>query len=420
MNKQDAIAPRTPQAGAATPEELIARAAGLRELIRSQQDEAETLGRYNQEVHEALVKAGLYDVLTPRVYGGYEYDVATFVKIVVELGRADPGSSWCYALGHGHALTTAASWTKEAQDDVFNHGYGYFRASHSLAPGGTAKKVDGGYLVNGKSAYQSGVPYSSHATLNLILEGSEGKGPGGMPTFLQTLVPAEDFTICDNWGGDHVLGMRASGSNSVEVKDVVVPECYAVELPWLTETERTTSIGAEQHDNSLYLGVGQTFLQCELVACIVGAAYAALDEYEELARTRNAPLPPRGPRIEDAGFQRDFGQCKMKADGAKAMLVWAVEEYGRRCENAFRNGVPFTRKMDIELYGILVQAGELATQAVEQLYISAGTSATVTKGAKMGRYLRDVQTYRTHPSSQYGQLGQRIGAVNFDVATSIF
>lgn len=110
----------------------------------------------------------------------------------------------------------------------------------------------------------------------------------------------------------------------------------------------------------------------------------------------------------------------MKADSARAALTWVSEEFARNCEAAFRHGKPFTRKMDIELYGILVQAVELSSQAVEQLFISAGTSACMGRTSRMGRYLRDVAASRTHPSTQYGQLGQRIGAVNFDVATSIF
>tara|TARA_R110002020_G_scaffold65413_9_gene172799 strand:- start:162 stop:1397 length:1236 start_codon:yes stop_codon:yes gene_type:complete len=399
-----------------TSEELIRRAEGLRELIRAQAQEAEALGHYTDDVHEALLAQGFYHVLTPKRYGGLELDVATFAKLAVEISRGDPGSGWCYVLGHGHALTTAALWSQSAQDEVFTTPAGYFRASHSLQPGGTARKVDGGYIVNGVSPYQSGVPYSTHATLSVILEGEDR---GGFPAFLQVLVPEGQFEIVDDWGGDAIIGMRASGSNSVRVAEQFIPEHYAIELDWLGELEKSTSPGAVLHDNPMYLGVAQTFLQTELVAVIVGAARAALDEYEVLSRTKASALPPRAPRIEDPGHQHDFGAAKARTDSAEAILLHVAHRYAEQNEAAVRGGIPFTRKADVENYGMLLQAGELASQAVEILFRSAGSSAAK-KGARIERYYRDVSMYRTHTSSQYDALAQRIGAVNFDVITSVF
>lgn len=396
---------------------LIERAVGLRDLIRSKQQEAEDLGRYPQDVHDALVESGLYHLLTPKRYGGIEADVATFAKVVVEISRADPGSGWCYALGHGHALTTASNWPEAAQDAVFANDRGYFRASHSLQPGGLARKVEGGYIINGKSGYQSGVPYSTHATLSVILEGTEN-GPG-FPTFLQVLVPEDQFEIVDDWGGDAIIGMRASGSNSVVVSDQFVPEAFALELDWLAEQQKSTSPGAVLHGNPMYLGVAQTFLQTELVAVIIGAARAALDEYEAITRSKPSALPPRGPRVEDAGHQRDFGTAKVKTDSAEAILLYVAHRYAEQNEAAVAGGVPFTRRADIENYGMLLQAGELASQAIEELFRSAGSSAAK-KGSRLERYYRDMSMYRSHTSTQYGALTQRIGAVNLDQATSIF
>lgn len=399
-----------------TAEQLIERAAGLRELLRRDQAEAERIGHYTDAVHQALLDSGLYHVLTPKKYGGYELDVKTFLKIVVDISRGDPGSGWCYCLGHGHALTTAALWTGEAQDSVFTAAP-YFRASHSLRPSGNARPVEGGYVIDARSGFQSGVPYSTHATVCVTVEGSGG--PGVMPRFLQVLVPADQFTIVDDWGGDASVGMRASGSNTVLVEDQFVPESYAIELDWLAETERSTSVGAEFHDDSLYLGVAQTFLQAELVAVVIGAARAALDEYEEQCRAKVSALPPFVSRTEDAGYQRDFGSATMKVDSAELILYRVAELYRERSEAAFRDGVPFTRAMDIEHYGMLTQAGELAAQAVEELYRSSGASAAL-KGSRMERYFRDISMARSHTSMHYGPLAQRIGAYNFGLVNSIF
>lgn len=398
-----------------TPAAVVERARGLHELLRSQQDEAEDLGRYTQEVHEALLAGGFYHLLTPKRYGGLEADLATFAKVVIEISAGDPGSGWCYCLGHGHNLTTASGWPVEAQDEVFNNPLGYFRASQSLPPSGTAKRVEGGLLINARSPYQSGVPYATHATVLVLLEdaGSE------QPTFLNVLVPADKFQILPDWGGDATLGMRASGSNTVLVENEIVPEYYATVSDFLQVQEQSTSAGYKLHGNPIYLGVAQTFLLTELVAVVIGAARAALDEYETIIRQRKTILPPQILRVEDPQHQRDFGHARVLTDSAETIVLACAQRYLEHSATAVSGGQPFTRKMDIELFGQILQAGDMASQAVELLFRSAGSSAAK-RGERMQRYMRDVQTYRGHNVAQFDPIVQRIGAVHLGQAKSIY
>ncbi|MGB0091818.1 MAG: hypothetical protein WBP81_04720 [Solirubrobacteraceae bacterium] len=46
-----------------------------------------------------------------------------------------------------------------------------------------------------------------------------------------------------------------------------------------------------------------------LAAVTVGAAYNALDEYEQLMRNKPTPLPPFVPRIQDREYQRWNGRA---------------------------------------------------------------------------------------------------------------
>ncbi len=54
-----------------TPDELVARAAALRPLLRAQQDENDARGTYSEELHQAFLKAGLYRTMQPKMFGGY-------------------------------------------------------------------------------------------------------------------------------------------------------------------------------------------------------------------------------------------------------------------------------------------------------------------------------------------------------------
>lgn len=85
-------------------EELIARAVGLRGALLEGQAAAEERGTYSPQMHAEFQKAGFYRTLQPRRYGGYEFDVPTFARLVIEIARGCPGSAWCLCLAAGHAL----------------------------------------------------------------------------------------------------------------------------------------------------------------------------------------------------------------------------------------------------------------------------------------------------------------------------
>tara|TARA_R110002020_G_scaffold65413_23_gene172841 strand:- start:28 stop:924 length:897 start_codon:yes stop_codon:yes gene_type:complete len=298
---------------------------------------------------------------------------------------------------------------------VFNNQAGYFRASQSLPPAGTAKKVDGGYIINARSPYQSGNPYATHAIVHVMLEGS----PEGAPEFVHAMVTADQFSRIDDWGGERVLGMRASGSNSILIENQFVPESFVVDGNWLTVPEITTSPGWELHRNSIYLGVPQTFLMTELVSVMVGAARAAIDEYRDIITQRTTILPPQQLRSKDPQHQRELGTAIVKTDAAEAILLHVNEVYEERSRITAETGEPFTRAMDIEGFGMLIEAGDMVSQVIEMLFRSAGSSAT-RKGQRMQRYLRDVEMYRSHNVAQYGQMMQRIGMVDLGAALAIY
>lgn len=390
-------------------DEAVRLAAGLRQQIRDQQDEAERLGHYTQDVHDTMLERGLYHLLTPRRHGGHEVSLETWLRVVVEISRGDPGSGWCYCLGHSHSIQVASLWPEAVQLEAFAGPY--LRASHSLAPAGTATRVDGGYRLTGVSRYQSGSPFSTHAIALVQVEGD------GEPRPMQALLPMDRCTLLDDWGGGKVLGMRASGSNSVRFDDVLVPAAALVPPTWAGEIPAAQT-GAAIHGNPMYIGSVQTFLGAELAAIVVGAARAALDEWEELSRTRKAPLPPFVTRDLDPSSQQLYGTAQSKADAAEGILLDAARRIAAWSE-AFVDGEPLTRAMDTRLNGAVIEAGRLAAEAVDMLTASAGSSEA-RPGRRMERYARDVQMYRTHAAVQHGAWMRGVGATSLGHQASAF
>jgi 3-hydroxy-9,10-secoandrosta-1,3,5(10)-triene-9,17-dione monooxygenase len=398
-------------------EELIMRATAMRPLLRKQADEAELLGHYVPEVHEAMVEAGFYHLLAPHRYGGFELDIPSYTKLLIELARGDPGSAWCFALGHGHVLTTCAYWPAEVHKEIFNNPKGYFRASHSLPPGVTGKRVEGGYILNGKATYQSGAPYSTYTCFNVAIEGENGA-----PTEqVQVLVPIDQVTVLDDWGKgrpNESLGMRSSGSCSVLVENQFVPARYGAESNLLETEEHLSSFGTREYGNPIYLGAWQSFTKLYLVCTILGAAWAAIDEYEEICKARPSIIPPNVMRYQHPVNQLHIGQAKMMADAADAIAIRAAQLYTEWSTDAVERGIPYDQKKDTHVFGMLVQAGKLASEAVELLFRSGGTAAA-RDGQRMQRYMRDVQIYRTHVAAQVDAHAMRIGAMYFGEASSI-
>jgi len=378
-------------------------------MLRDKQAETEERGGYDQEVHEALVGAGLYRLMTPKRYGGLGYGLATYVRVIIEVSRGDPSTGWCYCLGHNHNLTTAAHWPARAQDELFDQPGGYFRSSHSVAGAVSAVPVDGGYTISGRSPYQSGVPYATHATVNAIVEGRTG--PDGAPAMICAVLPREKIEVLDDWGGDRTLGLRGSGSHTVVADGVFVPEHHTCPFDWLDHDYDGTSPGVELHGDPLYLGPVAGYFHVTLAAPIVGGAKAALDEYERIITGRTMPFAPDLKRSDDPFHQSDLGMAMTMADSAEAICVQVGELYCRWCADAVERGIPFTMEKDARLYGMSQRAAQLATEAIELLFRSAGTSASM-KGQPMQRYYRDAAMLRGHNSSQYAPTAMKIAQVH--------
>src|ERR1700733_6541710 len=97
---------KPPEANLA-PDAMIARAREMRGMLRAQQTECERAGRILPATHEAFVKAGFYRMMQPRRFGGYESDVASFHRAMIEIARGCPSSGWVLTLTAGHPLILA-------------------------------------------------------------------------------------------------------------------------------------------------------------------------------------------------------------------------------------------------------------------------------------------------------------------------
>ena len=387
------IAPPEPDL---TPADLIERARALRPTLVEQQAETERRTYYSQELHEEFLRAGFYRMLVPRRYGGYEFDLPTFMRVIGELAAGCPSTAWCVCLASAHALQVGALFEEQAQAEIF--GEGDFRCAAVAAPAGTATRVDGGWELNSTHPYSSGAPYSTHYMGQTFVAPEDPDLPPGILLFV---APRDQWTMLDDWGD--TLGLKGSGSHSVKLEKARVPAHFALENTWMVDTDVSRGTpGFRLHGNPMYAGRTLSFFQAELAAVMVGAAKGALEEYESVLRVRKTQRPPIVERYLDPDYQRWFGHAMGQVAAAEAMLIQCVEQYMEICRRAAETGEPFSRKEDLRLNIIAREALTYSWTAMQgEIYRTAGTSLS-RNGQRLERIYRDM-------SMGWGHFGTIVG-----------
>jgi 3-hydroxy-9,10-secoandrosta-1,3,5(10)-triene-9,17-dione monooxygenase len=369
---------------ASSARELLAKAESMRPRLVELQAETEERTYYSEEIHEALLEAGLYRAMVPKRYGGYELDLPDFWRIVIALARGCPNTAWGYCLASGHALQVGALFEEEAQDEIF--GGGHFLCAAVAAPAGMATRTEDGWELNGTHPYSSGAPYSTHYMGQTFERIEDGDGP---PPIVLFIAPRGTWTMLDDWGD--TLGLKGSGSHSVRFEGARIPARYALENTWMVDTDVSRGTpGYRLHGNPLYAGRTLSVFQGQLAAVMVGAAKGALDEYEDLLRIRKTQRPPIVLRTEDPDYQRWFGLAMGQIATAEAALLQLGEQWLELARRGAEDGIPFSREDDLRLNIIAREACTLTWNVMQgHLFRTAG-SGSARHGQRMERIFRDL------------------------------
>jgi 3-hydroxy-9,10-secoandrosta-1,3,5(10)-triene-9,17-dione monooxygenase len=377
---------------ALTPDEIVERAAAMREDLRERQAETEERTFYAPEIHQAFADAGFYRILQPRRFGGYEFDIETYYRVVIELSRGCPSTGWCFCLGGAHVLQLAAYFGEEAQAAIFGAD-GHFVAASRDLPAGTATPVDGGYRIEGTWNYCSGAPYSTHFIARAKLAGPDGEVPDE-PRLALVAIARDDWEMLDDWHG--ILGLRGTGSHSIRVPGAVVPESWVVtDDPF--DLAEGHAAPLRVHPNPMYNRQHINFFHGEIAAIMTGVAMAAVDEYERIVLTNRTydPLPP-GPRWAAPDYQRPLGLGSAKAQAAREITLGTARRHLELCHREADGGGAYRFDEDLLHESMQGQAAVTAFEAIEMLVRMSGSSHAVREGQRMERYMRDALVYRSH------------------------
>ena len=193
--------------------------------------------------YDDMRDAGLLRICVPKKYGGWGADFTTYVMVAAEIGRHCGATALTYNM---HVCSTI--WSGFIADDLDMSAeerseHEHIRALHykriveegriysqpfseggaaaaGKAPWGTlAKKVDGGYIVNGKKIFASLAGAADYYGILCTLD-----KPGATQRdslYLAVRRDAPGVTVSGDWDP---LGMRGTVSRNLIFKDVFVPE----------------------------------------------------------------------------------------------------------------------------------------------------------------------------------------------------
>jgi 3-hydroxy-9,10-secoandrosta-1,3,5(10)-triene-9,17-dione monooxygenase len=299
-----------------SPDELIARAQALVPYLREQAATHKGERRITPETIARVNEAGLFRVIQPRRYGGYEMSPEVFGEILTTLARGDASMGFVYGVIAVHSFHLAFYDDRAAQD-VWGKDDSVLVGS-PYAPNGKATRVEGGYRLSGRWAFSSGCDNCDWNFLGGTIEGDEGPLMQRMQSFL---VPREDARIVDTW---NVVGLQGSGSKDIEVVDAFVPEYRVQPFPIFNNAAHP---GTKVNDGPLFRAPFMPMFVRAVSSAALGALEGMIEHFCGFTSNRLNVLSQRV--ASDPLVQIALGQAKAAADEMRSTLMRDLAEMNR-------------------------------------------------------------------------------------------
>ncbi|WP_417593245.1 hypothetical protein [Parasphingorhabdus sp.] len=355
-----------------TKSDLVERARELAKLFAQEADEAENIRRPTDRAVEALCSSELLKILVPRVYGGFECDFDTFFEVGLALSEGDASLAWVSNFYIEHVWIFSL-FPKELQDEVFAD-RSYALAPSMLSPNGKVTRVDGGYRLNGRWSWSTGIMHAEWILPSAIVVQEDGKKIPMMFALPRSEVEVEDVWFID--------GMRGTGSNDVIIEDVFVPDGRLVPFQDMVEGKAP---GVKQHPGPLYKTPMLPMLALAAAMPALGQARAALRMYKEKLEERLENGGTR--RVGSASYMR-LAHAEVRVEQTYSMLSNLVKEVMEIREKSTRT--------DRTRWAVqLAYAVDQSKRVIGDLCEAAGASSHFEKN-RMGRAVRDINTVGSH------------------------
>jgi 3-hydroxy-9,10-secoandrosta-1,3,5(10)-triene-9,17-dione monooxygenase len=374
---------------------IVARARALIPELRERAPKTEALRRLPPETERDLHDAGLFRIVQPKRVGGSELDYVALVDCADALGQADASVAWNFAnLASHHWML--GMFDRHAQDAVWTKDANALIASSFIFPAGRARKVDGGYMLNGHWPFSSGVESCDWNMLASVVSSDDDADGIEYRIFL---LNKSDYKINDTW---NATGLCGTGSNDVWVTDAFIAEPMTIAVSDLTGGPTPGSV---VNPNPLYALPVFSLFPYVLSGVGLGNAQACLNDYVEFARHR-ASTYNRAKVSDMQTTQIKIAEASAKIDAARLVMRTNCID---AMADASRGRIPdIADKTRLRRDGAF--SVNLCTDAVSLLFAASGARSLFTSGA-LQRQFRDAHAVNSHLAFNFDAAGTNYGRV---------
>jgi alkylation response protein AidB-like acyl-CoA dehydrogenase len=369
-------------------------------------DQHDRDGTFPFENLDALQKSGVLSAPLPVEYGGLGIEsMQDLVAGLNRLARGDGSTAIAAQMHLAAAATVARGWHTakatgdaeaiEAADGILQI-FGGIVVCLSITEAGTsaffplteATPVEGGWRLNGRKIFGT---LSPRADIFSVLCRFAGAGDDWRSSFAFVPRDAEGLSINDDWDA---LGMRASGSGSLDFRDVFVPEALFNPQPG---TWGEMDVGT---------------LQAQIFALPLSAAMLGIAERaRELvlgAVTTRRKAPSNRLLSERTGIQYQIAELEIDLSAARAMLERTAANFDRYMLGRYGDDVDLAALRDLmrDYQCTKWVANRKAIDVVDRALTLSG-GAGYFNANPLSRLYRDVragpfmQTYSPNEAREY-------------------
>lgn len=345
--------------------------------IRERRQEIEDARRMPKDLVADLAATGIFKFAMPAALGGDEASATDLLQAIETISAADGSTGWCAMIGAGGALF-AGKMTDVGVKEVFADPA--LPTAGAVPPTqGTAARVDGGYQVNGKWRFASGITHVDWVMAGCVVlyDGAPKMTPMGIPDVRWVWVPISEVEIHDTW---YVNGLRGTGSNDFSITDVFVPEDRTLHLFDPTG----------QRPEPIVRFPDVAGFATQVAAVGLGIARGALDELVELAGGK-LPTMSMSSLASKAATQIEVAQLDAQLRSARSFVYDIVDEIW----DVLVAGQEFTPKQNALARLSAVEAARAAAAVAHRVSTIAGGNSMYLSSS-LQRHARDADAVTHH------------------------
>ena len=360
--------------------EVVARARGMRELVRAEAAESERLRTLTPAIVDEMWASGLMSSFNPIAAGGVEPTFAEMIETWIEMAWQDGSFGWCGIANLPSTFAAGAYLPDEGFAEVFTAHGNRITMGGQFFPNGQGHAADGGYKLTGSWSFGSGTGHSEYIAAGFMpMDDGEVRWISeGLPDMQVAIVPRADITFTDGW---FVQGLKGTGSYDYNAADVFVPQCRTFPL-MVREPQRGTS-PATRMGLMPVVAAGHG-------SWALGVAKSMLDDVEELAATKFR-MSDMASLASRPTFQKGLAHHVASWRAARLLVLDAFTT----AESAVAAGDDLTPGLRADMRVAAVYATDVARACGEWAHLVAGTSS-IREGSRLERAFRDLYTGTQH------------------------